>query len=204
MTPLDLIFRSAATAIAVALAAAAALALAAAFLDYLSGTTGRTPPFVRARERQIVFLAIGVPALIALFAATTALAAIGSGSASTGIEAKLLVGVVDAAFVIAVLVGGACSPLARNWVIATFALLGSVVAFIALLVAVAAEPSGNEAGLLTNPGERLLFGLTIAGLNLALWLGMTALLALLAYAVERVVLLLRARRFLTPFYSAHR
>jgi hypothetical protein len=194
VTPLDLVFGSATTVIALALAAAAALAIAAAALDYLSGTTGATPPFTLASERRWLFLAVGLPAVLALFASGTLLAAIGSGSVAPGDGSTALLWLANVAFALAVAVCGVCSPLARNWVWATFAFLAGVAAFLLLLALVAREPSGNEAGLLTGVGPRALFGATVGGIWLIVALCTAALVGVFAYVVERVALLLEARR----------
>ena len=194
MTPLDLVFGSAATVIALALAAAAALAIAAAVLDYLSGTTGATPPFTLARERRWLFLAVGLPAVLLLATSGTLLAAIGSGSVAPGSGSTVLLWLANIAFAIAVAICGVCSPLARNWVWATFAFLAGVAAFLLLLAAVTREPSGNEAGLLTGFAPRALFGITVGGIWLAVALCTAALVGAVVYVVERVALLLEARR----------
>jgi len=195
VTPLDLVLRSAAIVIALVLAAAAALAFAAAALDYLSGTTGATPPFLLARERRLLFLAIGLPALITLVVAGSVLAGIGVGSVAPGAGSETLLIVVDIAFGVAVAFGGVCSPLARNWVLASGALGAAIIAFFLLLAAVAAQPANGETGLLAGFGPRLLFGLTVGGIWLTTAVCASALLALFVYVVERVALLLHARRF---------
>ena len=194
MTPLDLILRSPATIMALALAAAAGLALGAALFDYLSGTTGATPPFLFARERRLLFLLVGVPALLVLFASGSLLAGIGAGSVAPGATAEALLLVVDVSFGVAVSFAGVCSPLARNWVLSSAALFFAVVLFVALLAAVAAQPTGGETGLLSGFGPRLAFGVTVGAIWLALAVGCGALFALLVYAAERVALLLHARR----------
>ena len=203
MTPLDLILRSAATVIALALAAAAALAFAAAALDYLSGTTGATPPFLFAHERRLLFLAVGLPALALLLAAGALLAAIGVGSVAPGAGSEVLLVLVDVAFGVAVAVSGVCSPLARNWVYGSVALVAAIVAFFLLLAAVAAQPANSDSGLLAGFGPRLLFGATVGGIWLATAVGASALLALTVYVIERVVLLLYARRSPTVAHEPH-
>lgn len=204
MTPLDLVFGSAATVIALALAAAAALALAAATLDFLSGTSGATPPFTLARERRRIFLGFGLPAVLALFASGALLAAIGSGSVSSGDGSTLLLWLANIAFALAVSLCGVCSPLARNWVWSTFAFLAGVAAFLLLLAAVTREPSGNEAGLLSGFGPRALFGLTVGAIWLAVALSTAALVGDIVYVVEHVALLLEARRAPPALRDVHR
>lgn len=201
MTPLDLVLAAAGPTIALALVGLVALAFAAAALDYLSGTTGATPPFLRASERRIMFFVVGLPAGLFLFIAASTLGGIGAGTATIGGGMTALAWLVDAAFIIVVALAGSCSVLARNWVVATFAFLAGLAAFLLLLAAIAAQPPANPAGLVTSPGARTLFGVTVGAIMVVVALCAAALLGLVAYVAERVVLLFRARR-LPPLHGA--
>jgi len=197
VTPLNLILGNQASAILVlSVVGVVLLAGTAAVLDFLGGTSRGLPPFTFARLRGASFVWLGLPAALMLAIAGGALGAISSGSSETGHGLDLILWCANAAFIVAVLVCGLCSPLARHWGLglAGFAIgMGGLMLFLAMISALGL---GDAAGLISHASDRIVFGVAVGGVFLGLALGASALLALCAYCGERICLLLLARRHL--------
>src|SRR5205823_5728734 len=73
--------------------------------------------------RAALFIWIGLPAVLVLLAAGGVLGALTSGMVRTDGGTRLLLGVVNGAFLVVAVVCGACSPIARRWRMAVAAFL---------------------------------------------------------------------------------
>lgn len=198
MTPLNLILGNEAGAILV-LSGIGVLLLAvlAAVLDYLSGTSSVLSPFHFERLRVFLFTTVGLPAAFVLIAAGGTLGAIASGNAETGRGTAALLWLVNVAFVAGVFACGLCSPMSRHWGLG-LAGYGAGIGAIIPLLAIISSLGFNDAGLLNAVGDRIAFGLSVGAIMLAVGLCGAAMLAMISYSVERMVLLWQGRHRSRP------
>jgi hypothetical protein len=195
VTPLDVILGNQASAIIVlAVVGAALLAFTAATLDFLSGTSRMLAPFVFEQVRGRAFVWLGMPAAFVLIGAGGALGALTSASSEVGRGVGVLLWIVNAAFVIGVLICGLCSPLARHWGFGVAGFAAGIGALMLFLPIISALGLGDAAGLIVHAPDRIVFGVAVGGVFLGVAAGAASLLALAAYCTERIALLLRAHR----------
>lgn len=193
VTPLNAILGSHASAILIlAVVGVALLAATAGMLDFMSGTSRVLSPLTFERERTLAFVVVGLPAAFVLLIAVGTLGAVQSGVMQTSEGTRVWLWLANTAFAVGVVVCGFCSPLTRHWGLGLmgFALgLGAIFPLLALISAL----GFNDAGLLTSTGDRVAFGVAVGMILLAVGLCSASLLAMVAYVVERMVLLLDSR-----------
>ncbi|MHB8574543.1 MAG: hypothetical protein ACYDCQ_04355 [Dehalococcoidia bacterium] len=193
MTSLNAILGSQSTAILVlAVVGVVLLAAAAGTLDFLSGTTRVLSPLALSPVRSSAFIWLGLPAAFVLIGVGGLLGALTSGMTQTGDGTRMLLWLVNGAFLLVVAACGTSSPLARHWGlgIAAFAVgLGAIFPLLAVISAL----SFNESGLLIAAPDRAVFGIAIGGILLAIALCGCAIVSMACYIVERTAALLRSR-----------
>ncbi|HEY7294322.1 MAG TPA: hypothetical protein VH916_04730 [Dehalococcoidia bacterium] len=193
-TPLNLIVGNQASAIVVlSVVGVVLLACTAAALDFLGGTGRGGAPFVFARLRSSAFVWLGLPAVLVLAIAGAALGAISSGSSEASRGLDIILWCANGAFIVAALICGLCSPLARHWVLALAGFGTGIGALLLFLTMISALGLGDAAGLITHASDRVVFGVAVGGVFLGVALGAASLLALCAYCAERIGWLLHAR-----------
>jgi hypothetical protein len=194
VTPLNVILGSQASAILIlSVVGVVILAATAAMLDFMSGTSRVLAPFAFERARMSVFVGIGLPAAFVLVSAGGFLGGFVSGVAVTGSGTTALLLLVNLAFLVGVVTCGCCSPLARHWGLGMAGFAAGLGAVIPLLAIISALGLGNDSGLLTNIGDRIVFGVLVGAILLAVALCGAALLAMITYIAERISQLLAAR-----------
>lgn len=193
VTPLNAILGNHASVILVlAVVGIALLAGSAGMLDFMSGTSRILVPLFFERRRLTLFVFVGLPAAFVVMLAGGTLGALQSGVAEASSSTRFWLWLANSAFVIGVVVCGVCSPLARHWGLGLmgFAIgLGAIVPLLAVISAL----NFDEAGLLTSTADRCVFGVAV-GLILTAAGGCAAsTIAMIAYIIERTVLLLDSR-----------
>jgi len=190
VTPLDALLGNNASAILVlSVVGVTLLAAAAATLDFMSTGPRVLSPFAFERPRLLAFACAGLPAVFALLAGGGALGAAVSGTREPGSGTQALLWLTNVAFVVSIVVCGLCSPLARHWGLglAAFALgLGVVFPLLWLVSSLGFD----SAGLLVSLGDRVVFGICVGGILIATALAGAGALAMIAYVIERTLMLL--------------
>ncbi|HZQ37101.1 MAG TPA: hypothetical protein VFD32_14310 [Dehalococcoidia bacterium] len=195
MTPLNVILGNQASAILVlSVVGALLLACACAAMDLLGGSAMRRAPAVHLPLRETTFVWIGLPALLVLAIAGGALGAVSSGSTDAGRGLDLILWCANAAFIVAVLAIGLCSPLARHWALGLAAFAAGMGALMLFLVMISALGLGDAAGLITDGSHQLVFGVAVGGVFLGIAVAGAALLALAVCCAERLYAMLAGRR----------
>lgn len=196
MTPLNAILGNGASEILVLAAVAVALLTAtSAVLDFMSGTSRNLSPLSWQRQRFALLLVIGLPAVFVVLLAGGTLGALQSGVAEATSGTRFWLWLANAAFIVAVVVCGICSPLARHWGLGLTGFAAGLGAIFPLLAVISAL-NFNEGGLLTGSADRIVFGVAVGLIMLAAGLCAASTLAMIAYIVERTALLLDSRHHL--------
>jgi len=197
VTPLNVILGNQASAIFVlSVVGALLLACACAAMDVLGGPGaggGRTPA-VPLPLREAAFVWVGLPALLVLAVAGGVLGAVSSGSTDAGRGLELVLWCANAAFIVAVLMIGLCSPLARHWALGLAAFTAGMGASMLFLVMISALGLGDAAGLITDRSHQLVFGVAVGGVFLGVAVAGAALLALAVCCAERLYITIAGRR----------
>lgn len=195
MTPLNVILGNQASAILVlSVVGALLLACACAAMDVLSGPATMRVAGPLASQREMVFVWLGLPAVLVLALTGGTLGAVSSGSTDTGRGLDLILWCANAAFVIAVLVIGLCSPLTRHWALGLAAFVAGMGAMMLFLMMISALGLGDAAGLITDGSHQLVFGVAVAGVFLGIALAGAALLALAVCCAERLYAIASSHR----------
>jgi hypothetical protein len=198
VTPLNAILGSQASAILVlAVVGVLLLAATAAVLDYLGNSSRVLAPLSFEWLRQGLFVWLGLPSALGLVISGGLLGAVASAVAETGEGTRVLLWLANATFLVAVVVCGCCSPLARHWGLGMAAFAMGLGMIFPLLKAISSL-GFNDAGLLRATGDRVAFGIVVGGILLSLALCGAAVLAMMAYVLERMLLIVRARRHHAP------
>jgi hypothetical protein len=187
VTPLNLILGNQASAIFVlSVVGALLLACACAAMDVLGGPPAGRAPRVPLPLREAAFVWVGLPALLVLAVSGGALGAVGAGSTDAGRGVDLILWCANAAFVVAVLAIGLCSPLARHWAIGLAAFAAGMGAMMLFLAMISALGLGDAAGLITDRSHQLVFGVAVGGVFLGIAVASAALLALAVCCAARL------------------
>ncbi len=196
MTPLNAILGNDASAILVLAAVGVALLTAAsALLDFMSGTSRNLSPLSFQRQRFALLVFIGLPAAFVVLLAGGTLGALQSGVAEASSGTRFWLWLANASFIIAVVICGLCSPLARHWGLGLMGFAAGLGAILPLLAVISAL-NFNEGGLLTGSADRIVFGIAVGLIMLAAGLCAASTLAMIAYVIERTVVLLDSRHHL--------
>ncbi len=195
MTPLNLILGNQSSAIFVlSIVGALLLACACAAMDVLGGPAAGRAPAAQPPLREAAFVWVGLPALLVLAVSGGALGAVSSGSTDAGRGLELVLWCANAAFIVAVLVVGLCSPLARHWALGLAAFVAGMGALMLFLMMISALGLGDAAGLITDRSHQLVFGVAVGGVFLGIAVAGAALLALAVCCAERLYATFAGRR----------
>lgn len=173
------------------------LATIAAIVDIaLRGLEDAGLPAVRGQRplvHPMIFAVIGLPATVIVFVGGTVQAYAASASAHAGGAGAVLFTTINVSIVIAVLVWALASPLARHWGLALGG-FGLCLALIFPLLALVLQLPFLPFGELASKPDRVLFGLTVAGILCCVGGCTTSLLAMLVYVIRSCACLVDQHR----------